>query len=913
MASYWTKKLEQQAVQSFVGRAQEIEFFDSLLTAAAPEYLMVHLFGVGGVGKTTLLDRVESTAKKRQIVVGRVNEAQHSIPDILEKFHLDFKRQGQRLDEFARLFALFTRMRLELQSDPQFAVAIRENSGRVFSAQAGGGGSAGDSDLPAAGKASQSARWRYLAELHQILSRRFDEGELRTLCFNLKIDYDSLSGEGKVNRARELLSYLDRRESIAQLVEAGRQLRPDIPWSSLPEWGRHQPAGIPPIGGAEDGFRFLDDLYRKVDDSQSRELLLNADYVLTQAFVRDIVQLTHDRRIVLMFDTYEFLSSFADGWLREAFLQRNIDSLGSNLTLICSERERLPGEWQPLLPIVKQIELTPFSSREAEEFLLNRGITDPRAIQTIQDLSGNLPLMLVLLSTEPAVKVDELSATQNVIERFLKWVPEQESVKREAVIACAFPRFFDEGLIGSLLPGADGKELFAWLCRFSFTTGHTGRWRYHSIVRRLMIQHRFDQAPEQYLELHRRLVAYYEVRLAGLDWMKQKDRDYQQLQALELEWLYHRLCQNQGFDTFVTLFLSAFRRSSYAQELVNTFMEVHEDLRGRSSLHEWYELFRQVPQCRDALDCSLPDWIPLFERLAEYEGLSDSTLRAFVHYELGYFYVSQRRYLTAERAYHRAMELQPDYVSAFNGLGTVYRLTERFEQAEQLYRRCLALAPTYIFPYYNLARLLHRVGRDDEAEEFYQQAIELRPNLPATYFNYGNFLQSGGRDQMAAAVYRQALEMAPHHISSHINLGLVLQKTGQPAQAEAAFRQALAIAPNSYLAYLNLGLLQAQTARPEEALASLRRCVEIEPARPDAYIPLAGLLEALGREREALGLYRQATQLLPASRALRYVTAALLERLGRYEEAIGCLEEYLRLVPDDGELQGQIAYLKTRL
>ena len=40
------------------------------------------------------------------------------------------------------------------------------------------------------------ARREYLVKLRQILDARFDEGELRTLCFDLGVDYDGLPGEG---------------------------------------------------------------------------------------------------------------------------------------------------------------------------------------------------------------------------------------------------------------------------------------------------------------------------------------------------------------------------------------------------------------------------------------------------------------------------------------------------------------------------------------------------------------------------------------------------------------------------------------------------------------------------------------------------------------------------------------------
>ena len=70
----------------------------------------------------------------------------------------------------------------------------------------------------------------YLIQLRQVLTTRFGAGELRTLCFDLGMDYDDLPGEGKASRARELVGYLARRDRIADLIRVGKRLRPDIPW-----------------------------------------------------------------------------------------------------------------------------------------------------------------------------------------------------------------------------------------------------------------------------------------------------------------------------------------------------------------------------------------------------------------------------------------------------------------------------------------------------------------------------------------------------------------------------------------------------------------------------------------------------------------------------------------------------------
>lgn len=64
-----------------------------------------------------------------------------------------------------------------------------------------------------------------LTRLRQQLIAGFDEEELRTLCFDLGVDYDGLPARGKGGKARELVLYFWRRGQIADLEVALGQLR----------------------------------------------------------------------------------------------------------------------------------------------------------------------------------------------------------------------------------------------------------------------------------------------------------------------------------------------------------------------------------------------------------------------------------------------------------------------------------------------------------------------------------------------------------------------------------------------------------------------------------------------------------------------------------------------------------------
>lgn len=73
-----------------------------------------------------------------------------------------------------------------------------------------------------------------LVSLLNIFNKNFNLDEIKNLCFHLVgIDYENLSGDTKQSKARELAFYFHRRENINQLIQVGKQLRPEIDWGQF--------------------------------------------------------------------------------------------------------------------------------------------------------------------------------------------------------------------------------------------------------------------------------------------------------------------------------------------------------------------------------------------------------------------------------------------------------------------------------------------------------------------------------------------------------------------------------------------------------------------------------------------------------------------------------------------------------
>jgi len=77
------------------------------------------------------------------------------------------------------------------------------------------------------------AHTEQLAQLLKNLVEHFDLEELRTLCFDLGVNYDDLGGEGITAKARGLITVMLRQNRLAELASKLRVQRPDVDWPDV--------------------------------------------------------------------------------------------------------------------------------------------------------------------------------------------------------------------------------------------------------------------------------------------------------------------------------------------------------------------------------------------------------------------------------------------------------------------------------------------------------------------------------------------------------------------------------------------------------------------------------------------------------------------------------------------------------
>jgi tetratricopeptide (TPR) repeat protein len=109
--------------------------------------------------------------------------------------------------------------------------------------------------------------------------------------------------------------------------------------------------------------------------------------------------------------------------------------------------------------------------------------------------------------------------------------------------------------------------------------------------------------------------------------------------------------------------------------------------------------------------------------------------------------------------------------------------TEQGRLVDAVYhdRKAIELRPDYDTAYNNLGNALARIGMLDEAVQRYQQAIELRPSYAEAYYNLGSTLLDAGRPAEALPYFSRAVQLNPDLTQAQRGLELALQRLGRSA------------------------------------------------------------------------------------------------------------------------------------
>jgi tetratricopeptide (TPR) repeat protein len=210
-------------------------------------------------------------------------------------------------------------------------------------------------------------------------------------------------------------------------------------------------------------------------------------------------------------------------------------------------------------------------------------------------------------------------------------------------------------------------------------------------------------------------------------------------------------------------------------------------------------------------------------------------------------------YPRAERAYQRALELDPQCLQALLGLAWVHNTEHEFDAGERFARAALELNPRLPEAHALLGDAAVELGDYDTAFEHYQEALDLRPDL-SSYSRAAHLLWLAGDAVKARWLMQKAIDAGGPYPENtawcRAQLALMLFQTGALVPAENQIKLALEEAPRNPHVLAVAGRIKTARKEYEAAIELYRKSIAVAPTH-DALAELVDLYQLTGRGEEA--------------------------------------------------------------
>lgn len=239
---------------------------------------------------------------------------------------------------------------------------------------------------------------------------------------------------------------------------------------------------------------------------------------------------------------------------------------------------------------------------------------------------------------------------------------------------------------------------------------------------------------------------------------------------------------------------------------------------------------------------------------------------------------------TAEKLYHKILEINPAVLAALNGMGVLRSAEKRYAEAADYFRRAAELNQDVPEFHMNLGSAYYEDGKLEDAVAAFHVAVKLDPRNAKAHYLIAKIYEKLEKQSESAFHYRKVLEIEPNNLEAMVNGAEQIRGEGAWEEAERLLTRADQIAPNHYGIYNNFGTLRQVQNRIPEAVDYYRRCVGLNPKFMKGYNNLGVALQDMGDFEGAMQAYAAALQQDPGFTLTEYNRALCLLSYGRLAE-----------------------------
>jgi tetratricopeptide (TPR) repeat protein len=282
----------------------------------------------------------------------------------------------------------------------------------------------------------------------------------------------------------------------------------------------------------------------------------------------------------------------------------------------------------------------------------------------------------------------------------------------------------------------------------------------------------------------------------------------------------------------------------------------------------------------------------------------------------------------------RLIQDLPRRPEAYAVAAFIYNRHGRTTEAARCWQQALEVNPKFAPAYNGLGMVAAGKGEHEKAAELLRKAIELDPNLDHAHSLLTDVLLRQGKTQEALAAAREYVKRFPKAGDSHFWLGQALLDLEQYEEARKSHEEAIRIDPNYTGAYHSLATIYARLGQREKSreyrtkfAAMKEKELEADRGKSRAYLDLATQIQiassyhlaagnvhlSFGDPQKAEAHWLRGAAVAPKLVACREALVSYYQRKNRLGSALCQLDELLAIRPHNAEYWIQSGRLLARI
>ena len=249
-----------------------------------------------------------------------------------------------------------------------------------------------------------------------------------------------------------------------------------------------------------------------------------------------------------------------------------------------------------------------------------------------------------------------------------------------------------------------------------------------------------------------------------------------------------------------------------------------------------------------------------------------------VYFFKGRIYSELGRFAKADEAYNNTININPNYIGAWNNLGNNAFRQQKFSQAVNYYNKEIIKNKTSI-PFRALGRAYVELGKTDSARICFQHSIDINNNYASAYLNLAQLEEDEGNLNKALNHASRAYALEPNNIEYQYVYSTILVQMDRGKEAIYSLREIIKEWPWHHGAHYNLARALIQSGQKIEGQQYLDKSEKIRatqakidhlentiralPDDPYSYAALAFALRKVGRFNDSMHSYKVALYLDP--------------------------------------------------